>query len=78
MARFAEPRAGITGTCSTGRGLNRASCSASFRLLVHAEILHYGYAVIMLAGIRMLLIAFVGRARHICGAVKVQEQSRAL
>lgn len=31
--------------------------------VVHSEALHYGYAVIMLAGIWMLLPGFVGRAR---------------
>lgn len=34
-----------------------------FPWLVHAEILHYAYAVIMLAGIWLLLPGFVGRAR---------------
>jgi hypothetical protein len=34
-----------------------------FPWLVHSEVLHYGYAVIMLVGIWMLLPGFVGRAR---------------
>lgn len=34
-----------------------------FPWLVHAEILHYGYAVIMLVGIGLLLPGFVGRSR---------------
>jgi hypothetical protein len=34
-----------------------------FPWLVHSEVLHYGYAVIMLAGIWMLLPGFVGRSR---------------
>lgn len=34
-----------------------------FPWLVHAEILHYGYALVMLAGIWMLLPGFAGRAR---------------
>ena len=33
------------------------------RWLVHSEVLHYGYAVIMLAGIWAFLPGFVGRAR---------------
>lgn len=34
-----------------------------FPWLVHSEVLHYGYAVIMLAGIWVLLPGFVGRSR---------------
>jgi len=34
-----------------------------FPWLVHSEVLHYGYAVIMLVGIWILLPGFVGRAR---------------
>lgn len=34
-----------------------------FPWLVHAEVLHYGYAVIMLVGIWALLSGFVGRSR---------------
>ena len=34
-----------------------------FPWLVHSELLHYGYAVIMLAGIWILLPGFVGRSR---------------
>lgn len=34
-----------------------------FPWLVHSEVLHYGYAVIMLAGIWTLLPGFVGRGR---------------
>jgi hypothetical protein len=34
-----------------------------FPWLVHAEVLHYGYAVIMLVGIWVLLPGFVGRSR---------------
>ena len=34
-----------------------------FPWLVHAEVLHYGYAVIMLIGIFVLLPGFVGRSR---------------
>ena len=34
-----------------------------FPWLVHSEVLHYGYAVIMLAGIWAFLPGFVGRAR---------------
>ena len=32
--------------------------------LVHSKVLHYGYAVIMLAGIWLLLPGFSGRSRH--------------
>jgi hypothetical protein len=35
----------------------------AFPWLVHSELLHYGYAVIMLAGIWAFLPGFVGRAR---------------
>lgn len=45
------------------RPQSRGLLGQFFPWLVHAEILHYGYAVIMLAGIWMLLPAFVGRAR---------------
>ena len=34
-----------------------------FPWLVHSEVLHYGYAVIMLVGIWVLLPGFVGRSR---------------
>src|SRR5204862_5098343 len=34
-----------------------------FRWLVHSEVLHYGYAVIMLAGVWRLLPGFLRRAR---------------
>ena len=34
-----------------------------FPWLVHSEVLHYGYALIMLAGIWTLLPGFVGRSR---------------
>src|SRR2546421_7266720 len=35
----------------------------AFPWLVHSEVLHYGYALIMLVGIWMLLPGFVGRSR---------------
>jgi hypothetical protein len=35
----------------------------AFPWLVHSEVLHYGYALIMLAGIWAFLPGFVGRAR---------------
>ena len=35
-----------------------------FPWLVHSEVLHYGYALIMLVGIWMLLPGFSGRARQ--------------
>jgi hypothetical protein len=35
----------------------------AFPWLVHSEVLHYGYAVIMLVGIWALLPGFVGRSR---------------
>ncbi|MBI4408937.1 MAG: hypothetical protein HY561_04475 [Gemmatimonadetes bacterium] len=34
-----------------------------FPWLVHSEVLHYGYALMMLAGIWMLLPGFIGRSR---------------
>lgn len=34
-----------------------------FPWLVHSEVLHYGYAVVMLVGIWMLLPGFAGRSR---------------
>jgi hypothetical protein len=34
-----------------------------FPWLVHSEVLHYGYAVIMLVGLWLLLPGFVGRSR---------------
>ena len=34
-----------------------------FPWLVHSEVLHYGYALVMLAGIWILLPGFTGRAR---------------
>ena len=36
----------------------------AFPWLVHSEVLHYGYAVIMLVGIWLMLPGFVGRARR--------------
>src|SRR5207247_1594482 len=41
----------------------RGVLGQAFPWLVHSEVLHYGYAVIMLAGIWMLLPGFVGRSR---------------
>jgi hypothetical protein len=35
-----------------------------FPWLVHSEVLHYGYAVIMLVGIWIMLPGFVGRSRQ--------------
>ncbi len=35
-----------------------------FPWLVHSEVLHYGYAVVMLAGLWILLPGFVGRSRR--------------
>ena len=35
-----------------------------FPWLVHSEVLHYGYALIMLAGLLILLPGFVGQARR--------------
>ena len=41
----------------------RGFVGQAFPWLVHSEVLHYGYAVIMLVGIWALLPGFVGRAR---------------
>ncbi len=41
----------------------RGVLGQAFPWLVHSEVLHYGYALIMLVGIRTLLPGFVGRAR---------------
>lgn len=41
----------------------RGVLGQAFPWLVHSEVLHYGYAVIMLAGIWAFLPGFVGRAR---------------
>ena len=41
----------------------RGILGQAFPWLVHSEVLHYGYALIMLAGIWTLLPGFVGRAR---------------
>jgi hypothetical protein len=41
----------------------RGVLGQAFPWLVHSEVLHYGYAVIMLAGIWMLLPGFVGQSR---------------
>jgi len=41
----------------------RGFLGQAFPWLVHSEVLHYGYAVIMLAGIWMLLPGFVGQSR---------------
>src|SRR5213078_2357892 len=41
----------------------RGALGQVFPWLVHSEVLHYGYAVIMLAGIWALLPGFVGRSR---------------
>lgn len=41
----------------------RGMLGRSFPWLVHSEVLHYGYAVIMLVGIWTLLPGFVGRSR---------------
>ncbi len=41
----------------------RGVLGQSFPWLVHSEVLHYSYAVIMLAGIWAFLPGFVGRAR---------------
>src|SRR6266576_2946133 len=40
-----------------------AQAYQAFPWLVHSEVLHYGYALIMLVGIWTLLPGFVGRAR---------------
>jgi len=41
----------------------RGVLGQAFPWLVHSEVLHYGYALIMLAGIWAFLPGFVGRAR---------------
>ena len=41
----------------------RGVLGQAFPWLVHSEVLHYGYAVVMLIGIWTLLPGFVGRAR---------------
>jgi hypothetical protein len=41
----------------------RGVLGQAFPWLVHSEVLHYGYAVIMLAGIWLFLPGMVGRAR---------------
>src|SRR5438094_7280528 len=41
----------------------RGVLGQAFPWLVHSEVLHYGYALIMLVGIWMLLPGFVGRSR---------------
>ena len=41
----------------------RGFLGQAFPWLVHSEVLHYGYAVIMLVGIWALLPGFVGRSR---------------
>ncbi len=41
----------------------RGVLGQAFPWLVHSEVLHYSYAVIMLAGIWAFLPGFVGRAR---------------
>ena len=41
----------------------RGVLGQGFPWLVHSEVLHYGYALIMLAGIWVLLPGFVGRSR---------------
>jgi hypothetical protein len=41
----------------------RGVLGQAFPWLVHSEVLHYGYALIMLVGIWMLLPGYVGRAR---------------
>src|SRR5438093_4178165 len=41
----------------------RGILGQTFPWLVHSEVLHYGYALIMLVGIWTLLHGFVGRAR---------------
>src|SRR5438445_13895735 len=42
----------------------RGVLGQEFPWLVHSEVLHYGYALIMLVGIWTLLPGFVGRARR--------------
>jgi hypothetical protein len=41
----------------------RGFLGQAFPWLVHSEVLHYGYAVVMLVGIWALLPGFVGRSR---------------
>src|SRR3989442_5029360 len=41
----------------------RGVLGQAFPWLVHSEVLHYGYALIMLVGIWTLLPGFVGRSR---------------
>src|SRR5437899_13106949 len=41
----------------------RGVVGQAFPWLVHSEVLHYGYALIMLVGLWVLLPGFVGRAR---------------
>src|SRR5256886_17575561 len=41
----------------------RGVLGQAFPWLVHSEVLHYGYALIMLAGFLALLPGFVGRPR---------------
>ena len=41
----------------------RGVLGQAFPWLIHSEVLHYGYALIMLVGIWTLLPGFVGRAR---------------
>src|SRR5438876_10158446 len=41
----------------------RGILGQAFPWLVHSEVLHYGYALIMLIGLWVLLPGFVGRAR---------------
>jgi hypothetical protein len=41
----------------------RGVLGQTFPWLVHSEVLHYGYAVIMLGGVWMFLPGFVGRSR---------------
>ena len=41
----------------------RGVLGQAFPWLVHSEVLHYGYALVMLAGIWALLPGFVGRSR---------------
>jgi hypothetical protein len=42
---------------------SRGFLGQAFPWLVHSEVLHYGYALIMLAGIWMLLPGYAGRSR---------------
>lgn len=41
----------------------RGVLGQAFPWLVHSEVLHYGYALVMLAGLWLLLPGFVGRSR---------------